>query len=236
MTDKETLHHYCKSPDAMTNKTIQITDALYDYLLSVSLREADMLRRLRAETARLPMANMQIAPEQGQFMALLVELLGVRNALEIGVFTGYSALCVALALPDDGRLVACDLSEEWTRIAERYWTEAGVRNKIELTLAPATDTLDALLAGGAAGSFDFAFIDADKTSYDAYFERALRLLRSGGLIVVDNVLWSGKVADTREPDADTAALRAFNTKLHHDPRVSLSMIPVADGLTLARKR
>lgn len=220
----------------MSNKTVSLTDPLYDYLLAVSLREPEVLQRLRAETARLPMANMQIAPEQGQFMALLVELLGVEKALEIGVFTGYSALCVALAMPSGGRLIACDVSEEWTGIARRYWTEAGVDGTIDLRLAPAADTLRGLLAAGHAGSFDFAFIDADKEGYGDYYELSLALLRPGGLIVVDNVLWSGRVADPAMHDPDTVAIRQFNERRRGDLRVTLSLLPLADGLTLARKR
>jgi caffeoyl-CoA O-methyltransferase len=194
------------------------------------------MRRLREETAPMENANMQVGPEQGQFMALLVELVGARNALEVGTFTGYSALAVALALPEDGRLVACDVSEEWTAVGRRYWEEAGVAHKIDLRLAPAVETLDALLAEGRGGTFDFAFIDADKEGYDAYYERALELTRSGGLILLDNTLWRGKVADPTISDADTEALRALNTKLASDERVTLSLLPVGDGLTLARKR
>jgi len=217
-------------------KTLPLTDVLYQYVLDVSLRESEVARDLRAETARLPNAEMQSAPEQGQFMGLLVHLLGVRRALEIGVFTGYSALAVAEALPPDGRLVACDLSEEFTAIARRYWARAGVAGKIDLRLAPAVETLDALLAEGQAGTFDFAFIDADKERYDAYYERALSLLRPGGLLLIDNVLWGGEVAD---PSADTPALRAIralNLKLRDDERVDLSLLPLADGVSLVRKR
>ena len=181
-------------------------------------------------------ANMQVGPEQGQFMALLVELMGARNALEVGTFTGYSALAVALALPEDGRLVACDVSEEWTAIGRRYWEEAGVAHKIDLRLAPAVETLDALLAEGRAGTFDFVFIDADKEGYDAYYERALELTRAGGLVVLDNTLWRGDVADPTISDVDTDAIRAINAKLAVDERVTLSLLPVGDGLTLARKR
>jgi predicted O-methyltransferase YrrM len=220
----------------MSNRTIDLTDSLYDYLLSVSLRETDLQRRLREETAALPMARMQISPEQGQFMAMLVRLTGARRVLEVGVFTGYSSLAVALALPKDGRIVACDVSEEWTAVARRYWAEAGVADRIELRLAPAVDTLDALLEGGAAGTFDLAFIDADKTSYLDYYERALRLLRPGGLVMTDNTLWSGRVADPEVGDADTVALRHYNEHLHRDTRVDLSLVPIGDGLTLARKR
>ena len=220
----------------MSNRTITLTDELYDYLLGASLREHDLLRQLREETASHPMAVMQISPEQGQFMALLVRLMNAHRLLEIGVFTGYSSLAVALALPPKGRIVACDTSEEYTSVAQRYWREAGVADKIDLRIGPAVDTLDALIGDGRAGSFDMAFIDADKTSYGAYYERALVLLRPGGLIAVDNVLWSGKVLDTTDTDEDVAAIRALNTKLHDDERIDLSMLPVGDGLTLAMKR
>jgi predicted O-methyltransferase YrrM len=220
----------------MTGKNIQLDDGLRRYLLDVSLREAPILRRLREETAQLPLARMQIAPEQGQFMALLVQLLQARRVLEVGVFTGYSSLSMALAMPADGHLVACDMSEEWTATARRYWDEAGVADRIEFRLGPALSTLDALLESGAAGSFDMAFVDADKTRYDAYYERALRLLRPGGLLLIDNVLWSGRVIDPKAQDDDTSALRALNEKIHGDARVSISMLPLADGLTLVMKR
>jgi len=220
----------------MTAKTIAMDAALQVYLQSVSLREPPLLARLREETAELPNARMQIAPEQGQFMALLVELTGARRCLEIGVFTGYSALWVASALPPDGQLVACDVSAEWTVVGQRYWQAAGVRDRIDLRLAPALETLDELLAGGAAGSFDLAFVDADKANYDAYYERCLKLLRAGGLLLIDNVLWSGRVVDAAATDEDTVAIRALNAKIHTDARVSISMLPVADGLTLALKR
>jgi predicted O-methyltransferase YrrM len=219
----------------MSNKTITLTDDLYDYLKAVSLHEPAVLRRLREETATLPEANMQIAPEQGQFMGLLTQLIRVRRAIEIGVFTGYSTISVALRMPTDGRLIACDVNEKWTAIARRYFVEAGVADQIDLRIAPAIQTLDRLIAEGAAGSFDFAFIDADKENYENYYERALTLLRSGGLIVVDNVLWDGKVADARVKDSATTALRAFNAKLHADDRIQLSMLPLADGITLALK-
>ena len=220
----------------MSNRSITLTDSLYEYMNEVSLREPPLLRALREETAALTQRSMQISPEQGQFMALIVRLVGARRCLEVGVFTGYSSLATALALPDDGRIVACDVSEEWTSVARRYWKEAGVGHKIELHLAPAVDTLDALLAQGQAGTFDFAFIDADKTSYLAYYERTLALLQTGGLALVDNTLWSGRVADPEVADADTVALRHFNEVLHRDERVDLSLLPVGDGLTLARKR
>ena len=220
----------------MTNKSIGLEPQVYDYLLQHSLREPEVLRRLRQETAALPLSRMQIAPEQGQYMALLARLIGARQVIEIGVFTGYSALCVAQVLPPDGRLLACDINEEWTDIARRYWAEAGVASRIELVLAPAHDTLQARLAAGEAGHYDMAFIDADKTAYTDYYEACLRLLRPGGLILVDNVLWSGRVADPDDQDSDTLALRAFNASLLDDERIDLSMLPVADGLTLARKR
>jgi len=219
----------------MSSKTINLTETVYRYLRDVSLREPELLRRLRDETAALPEANMQIAPEQGQFMALLVQLMGARRAIEVGVFTGYSALAVALALPADGRLLACDVDHDWTARARRYWTEAGVAAKIDLRLAPALTTLDNLLAEGQAGQFDFAFIDADKGNYIPYYERLLTLLRPGGLIVVDNVLWDGRVADPADNDADTVALRAFNEHLHGDERITLSLVPIGDGLSLALK-
>ncbi len=211
----------------MSNRSIMLTDSLYEYMTDVSLRE---------ETSELTQRAMQISPEQGQFMALLARLAGARRCLEVGVFTGYSSLVTALALPDDGSIVACDVSEEWTAVARRYWRKAGVAHKIELRLAPATETLDDLLAQGQAGTFDFAFIDADKTSYLAYYERTLALLRTGGLALVDNTLWSGRVADPEVADADTVALRHFNEVLHLDERVDLSLLPMGDGLTVVRKR
>lgn len=220
----------------MSTKTTFLNQALYDYLLSVSLREHPVLRRLRDYTATIPYSNMQIAPEQGQFMALLVQLMGARRTIEVGVFTGYSALAVALVLPDDGQVIACDISEKWTNKAREFWQQAGVAAKIDLRLAPALETLDALLAEGQAGSFDFAFIDADKESYIPYYERLLQLMRPGGLITVDNVLWEGQVADPAEDADDTLAIRAFNEHLRNDERVSLSLVPIGDGLTLALKR
>ncbi|HWJ04409.1 MAG TPA: class I SAM-dependent methyltransferase [Steroidobacteraceae bacterium] len=220
----------------MSNRTLSLTDTLYRYLIDVSLREAPVLRELREETAGLSQRSMQIAPEQGQFMALLVRLMGARHCLEVGVFTGYSSLAVALALPPEGRIVACDVSEEWTAIARRYWERAGVADRVRLELAPALQTLDGLIAGGEAGQYDLAFIDADKTNYLEYYERVLRLLHPGGLVVVDNTLWSGRVADPGVIDADTLALRRFNEALHRDERVDLSLVPIGDGLTLARKR
>jgi len=215
---------------------LTIDAPLWDYMRRVTLREPRVLQKLREETASHPQANMQISPEQGQFLALLMQLLGARKTLEIGVFTGYSSLAVALALPEDGRVIACDVNEEYTSVARRYWREAGVDRKIDLRLRLALETLDALIAGGEGGRFDFAFIDADKANYANYFERALVLVRAGGLIAIDNVLWYGKVIDPEVQDADTRAIRAFNEKLHGDERVWLSMLPVRDGLTLACKK
>lgn len=219
----------------MSNKTFTLPDKLYRYLIENSLREPDVLRRLREETMRLPMARMQIAPEQGQFMQLLLRLLGARQAIEVGVFTGYSSLSTALALPEGGRLIACDVSETWTAVARRYWREAGVEHKIDLRLAPALQTLDGLIDDGRSGSFDFGFIDADKSSYGDYYERLLKLLRPGGLLAADNTLWSGAVADLRKKDEDTVAIREFNRRVHLDRRVLPSMVPIGDGLTLALK-
>ncbi|NER34501.1 MAG: methyltransferase domain-containing protein [Oscillatoria sp. SIO1A7] len=220
----------------MSKKTLGLDDRLLDYLRSVSLRESDVLGQLRSETANHPWANMQIAAEQGQFMALLVQLLGATKTLEIGVFTGYSSLAIALALPPNGKVIACDVSEEYTSIARRYWQAAGVADKIDLRLAPALETLDELIGSGQRGSFDFVFIDADKENYENYYERSLLLLRPGGLIAIDNVLWSGKVADPEIQDANTQAIRNLNEKLHQDERVTLSLVSIADGLTLALKR
>jgi len=220
----------------MSNRTITLSDGLYAYLLDTSLREPPLLKRLRDETAAHPQARMQISPEQGQFMQLLSKLIGARRCIEVGVFTGYSSLAMALALPADGRILACDVSEEFTSVARRYWKEAGVAGKIELVLAPATETLDARLKAGEAGSYDLAFIDADKANYANYYERILKLLRPGGLVLVDNVLWSGRVLDADDRSEDTAAIRNFNQALHHDERVDLSLLPIGDGLTLARKR
>ncbi len=220
----------------MKNKSIQLDDGLYTYLLSVSLREPEVLRQLREETSNHPYGGMQIAPEQGQFMALLVELIGAQRVLEIGVFTGYSSTCMALALPPGGRLMALDLSAEYTEIARRYWQLAGVADKIELRLGPALASLDRLIEDGAGDSFDLAFIDADKGHYDAYYERSLELLRPGGLLLIDNMLWGGKVADPSVKDDDTQAIRDLNRKIHTDERVTAVLLPVADGLTLARKR
>lgn len=220
----------------MANRTIMMTDPLYDYFAGTSLRESDLQRRLREETARLPNATMQVAPEQGQFLALLAQILRAKRTLEVGVFTGYSALATAQALPEDGRIIACDVNKEWTDVARRYWREAGVEHKIDLRLGPAVQTLDRLIAEGQAGSFDFAFIDADKANYDAYYERALVLLRPAGLIAVDNVLWYGRPIDEAIQDEDTRAIRAINAKLQQDQRVSVSLVPIGDGIYLALKR
>ncbi|MGG6295058.1 class I SAM-dependent methyltransferase [Leptolyngbya sp. AN02str] len=220
----------------MSNKTLGLDSQLYDYLLSVSLREPEILFRLREETARHPRANMQIAPEQGQFMSLLIQLIGAKKTLELGVFTGYSSLRTALTLPDDGKIIACDVSEEFTAIAKRYWAEANVSHKIDLRLAPALQTLDQLLADGHADTFDFIFIDADKENYLNYYERAVLLVCPGGLIAIDNVLWSGQVAQPEAQDPSTLVLKELNHTLHLDERVSISLVPIADGLTLALKR
>ena len=219
----------------MANRTLNLIDALYDYIVAHSVREQPAQRALREATRAQPHAGMQIGPDQGQLMALLVRLMGARRTIEIGVFTGYSALTVALALPADGYVLACDISDDYTRVGKPFWDEAGVAHKIDLKLGPALATLDAQLAAGAAGSFDFAFIDADKTGYDAYYERCLQLLRAGGLIAIDNVLWSGAVAQPATSD-DTRALQALNDKLHRDERIDLALLSVGDGLTLARKR
>ena len=219
----------------MSKQTLGLEQNLYDYLLSVSLREPTILTQLRQETAQMPRSIMQISPEQGQFMALLVKLIGAKKTLEVGVFTGYSSLVVALALPADGKIVACDVSEEYTSVARRYWQQAGVADKIDLHIAPALETLDNLLTTGEAGTFDFAFIDADKSNYDNYYEQCLELIRPGGLIAIDNVLWSGKVADTEIQDNQTNKIRDLNRKLHEDSRITLSLVPIADGLTLAMK-
>lgn len=220
----------------MTNRTLALSDEVYDYLLAHGTREPELLRRLRDETAQLPMAQMQIGADQGAFMALLVRLIGARRCLEIGTFTGYSSLVVAMALPEDGHLVCCDVSEEWTAVARRYWAEAGLAGRIELRLGPADETLDRMLSGGDEGSYDFAFIDADKPGYDGYYERCLRLVRPGGLIAIDNVLQSGKVADPTADDESVRVIRALNAKIAGDERVDVVMLPIADGLTLARVR
>jgi predicted O-methyltransferase YrrM len=219
----------------MTATTIGQPDAIHQYVLEWGLREPEVLARLREETAAHPRAQMQIAPEQGAVLALLVELLGARRCLEIGTFTGYSSLAVALALPVDGRIVCCDLSDEYTSVARRYWADAGVADKVDLRLGPARETLDALLAGGAAGTFDLAFIDADKPGYPAYWERCLELVRPGGVIAIDNVLWGGAVADPARVDADTVTIRRVNEAVATDPRVRHVLLAIADGMTIARR-
>jgi predicted O-methyltransferase YrrM len=208
----------------------------YKYLIDTTVREPEVARKLREETQKLANAQMQIGPDQGQFMQLLVQLIRAKKTIEVGVFTGYSSLWVAMGLPSDGRVIACDVSEEYTAVARRYWKEAGVDQKIDLRLGPAVDTLDRLVKAGETGTFDFAFIDADKTNYDNYYERALTLLRAGGLIAIDNTIWSGKVADPDARDDNTVAIRRLNKKLKSDERISLSMLTVGDGLTLAMKR
>ena len=219
----------------MANRTTPVEGALLDYLVAHSAREHPAQVALREATRTLPNAGMQIGSEQAQFLALLVRLIGARRTIEVGVFTGYSALSVALALPADGRLLACDISDEYTRVGRPFWEAAGVAAKIDLQLGPALATLDARLAAGEAGRYDFAFIDADKSGYDAYYERCLELLRAGGLIAIDNVLWGGSVARPAA-DAETAALQALNDKIHADERVDIAMVPIGDGVTLARKR
>lgn len=220
----------------MSNKSIVLTDDLQQYMVDVGVREAPILARLREETSTLPMHQMQIAPEQGALMSLLVELIGARRCLEVGTFTGYSSLAVAMALPPDGRIVCCDVSREWTDIARRYWREAGVEERVDLRLGPALETLDAMLAAGEANSYDFAFIDARKEEYDEYYERTLQLLRPGGLMAIDNIFQGGDVVDPSDTSSDTVAVRALNEKIRRDERVSISLVPIADGLTLARKR
>ncbi len=220
----------------MANRTLGLDEELYQYLLDHGLREPEVLMRLRTATEKEEMAEMRSAPEQGQFMALLLRLMGAGRAIEIGTYTGYATLWMALALPPDGEIITCDVSERWTSVARRFWREAGVDEKVRLYLAPALETLDGLLAKGEAGRFDFAFIDADKANYENYFERCLKLIRPGGLIVVDNVLWGGSVTDPAKTDEATEAIRSFNKRLKNDTRIELSMLPVADGLTLARKR
>ena len=217
-------------------RNIQLTDNLYQYILDHSVREPAVLRELHEETAPMKHAGMQIGADQGQFMGLLAKLVGAKRCIEIGVFTGYSSISVALALPPDGRIIACDVSEEWTSVARKYWEKAGVASKIELRLGPAVETLDALLAKGEAGKFDFVFIDADKGNYLNYYERCLKLVRPGGLMLFDNTLWSGEVANPENQKEDTVALRALNDALHRDDRIDVSLLPVGDGVTLARKR
>ena len=219
----------------MSNRTLSIDDRVYDYLLSVSLKESDLLKQLREETAGIEFSEMQIAPEQGQFMALLIRLTGARRALELGTFTGYSSICLASVLPQDGELVCCDDSEEWTAVARKYWRLAGLEDRIRLKLGDAYKTLQSLIDEGQAGTFDFIFIDADKQNYPQYYELSLKLLRDGGLMAVDNTLWSGDVADPENMEPGTRAIRRFNDIVKQDERVEISLVPIGDGLTLVHK-
>ena len=219
----------------MANQSIVLDDKLYAYMLDMGLREPDILQKLRCATASETMAVMRSAPEQGQFMAMLLKLMGARRVLEIGTYTGYATLWMALALPPDGELVSCDISPEWTALAQRYWQQAGVDQRITLHLAPALDTLQQLQQQPDSVPFDFIFIDADKENYLAYFEACLQLLRPGGLMIIDNVLWGGSVIDAENQTPSTLAIRAFNLALHADPRIELNMLPIADGITLVRK-
>lgn len=219
----------------MPSRTLNLDDKVYQYVLDHTVREHPVLGELREATAGMKHGGMQIGPDQGQLMQLLVRMLGARRTIEIGVFTGYSSLAVALALPDDGKVLACDVSEEWTSMARRYWEKAGVAGKIDLRLAPAAETLDALLSAGGAGKYDFAFIDADKSAYRGYYERCLALLRKGGLIAIDNTLWSGAVADKADQGKDTVAIRELNDFIAGDKRVASSLLSVGDGVTLALK-
>ena len=219
----------------MSTATIILDEKLREYLLNVSVKESEILRELREETAQMEYSAMQISPEQGAFMSFLVELIQAKRTLEIGVFTGYSALVVAMALPEDGIVTACDVSEEWANVGMKYWKKAQVEDKIDLRIAPALKTLDQLLSKGKQGTYDFVFIDADKIEYQGYFDKSLELLRIGGLIAIDNVLWGGSVIDDSIQDSSTKAIREFNENLSSDPRVSISMVPIGDGLTLACK-
>ena len=220
----------------MARDQVALADDVYTYLLRWGVHEPEVLARLREETGSHPRRQMQIGPEQGQLLRLLVELVGARRCLEIGTFTGYSSLSIALALPPDGSIVCCDVSEEFTAIARRYWQEAGVADKVDLRIAPALETLDALIADGGEGTFDMAFIDADKGNYPHYWERCVRLVRRGGVIAVDNVLWGGSVADASDQSPDTQAIRTLNERVHGDERVTAVTLPVADGMTIARVR
>ncbi len=220
----------------MARDTLNLTDELREYLISVSVRENEVLRELREVTGPMPQSDCQISPEQGQFMYLLVKLIHARYTLEIGTFTGYSALYTAMALPDDGKLIACDVSEDWTNIAKQYWEKAGVADKIDLRIGPAEETLQKLIEGGEEGKYDFAFIDADKTGYNTYYEQCLKLVRSGGVIALDNVLSDGRVVNRSSDNPTVVAIRALNEKIYNDDRIDVSMLPISDGLTLALKR
>jgi predicted O-methyltransferase YrrM len=219
----------------MSTRTLFLNDTLYEYLKQHSLRESEVLRDLREFTSTFSTSVMQISPEQGQFMAFLAKLIMAKKTIEVGVYTGYSALSVAQVLPEDGKMIACDINEEWTELAQTYWERAKVNHKIDLRIGPAEDTLNKLIQEGQEGQYDFAFIDADKTSYDRYYEQCLTLLRKGGIIIIDNVLLDGKVADPLAKDEDTLALRALNEKIYRDERVSMTLLPIGDGLTLVSK-
>lgn len=219
----------------MSNMTLGISNALNDYIQDVTVNESDVLKALRAETSKLSMSMMQISPEQGQFMSLLVKLTQAKRIIEVGVFTGYSSICMATALPDDGQIIACDTSEDWTNIAKKYWKQAGIESKIDLKLAPASETLTQLIENGQDGQFDIAFIDADKENYLSYYEQCLQLIRTGGLILMDNTLWSGAVADPSVNDECTYAIRELNTFIAQDKRVMSSLLTISDGLTLVYK-
>lgn len=219
----------------MSSRTINLTEELHTYLIDNSIREPELLTRLRKETAEDPASNMQISPEQGQFMRLLVKMLGVKKAIEVGVFTGYSSLSVAMSLPEDGKLIACDVDEGWTSVAKRYWKEARQDHKIKLILAPAIDTLKNLIEQGQSGTFDYMFVDADKVNYHVYYELGLKLVRQGGVILFDNTLWSGRVIDPQVNDENTEAIRVFNKGLKIDSRIDLSLVPIGDGLTICLK-
>ena len=220
----------------MARYNIVLDDKLYPYFQKVAFDEAPVLAELRDRTASLPLAVMQISPEQGAFMAMMVRLTGARRILEIGTFTGYSSLAMAMALPPDGMILASDVSEEWTSIAREFWAKAGVSNRISLVLKPGREVIADLMAKGEAGSFDMMFIDADKEQYDAYYEGGLKLLKTGGLMLIDNVLWGGDVANPEKNDADTQAFRALNAKIRKDARVDFSMVPIGDGVTMVHKR
>lgn len=219
----------------MGKPSITLDENLYDYLLSVSLRDSEINQALREKTNLQEMSMMQISPDQGQFMSMLIKLIRAKRIIEIGTFTGYSTLCMAQSLPDDGYIVACDISEEWTNIAKPFWKQAGVEGKIDLRIAPALDTLNQLIEQNNAGKFDFAFIDADKVNQLAYYELCLNLIKTGGLIAIDNTLWGGSVADKQNNEESTIAIREFNEFVYHDKRVDISLIPIGDGLTLAQK-
>lgn len=220
----------------MAYRSIGLSPEIHSYLLEHSVREPNVLRRLREETATMERSEMQVAPEQGPFLAMLIRVLDARRTLEVGVFTGYSSTAVALAMPDDGRITACDVSEEYTAVARRYWAEAGVAEKIDLRLGPASETLDGLLADGSAGTYDFAFIDADKSGYDTYYEQSMQLVRKGGLIAIDNVLRKGRVLDPASDDPGSQVIDRLNKKIYADDRVDVAMVPIGDGVTLVRKR